>query len=206
MSSSSLTNLYCIIPAASIAEIITLPICTLKTNHINTESKSIMNTMRNIYSIGGIKAYYRASIPATMTQVFSSTSKFVLYKYFNTISRYTVLNIVAAGILTSLVTHPLDAIKIYKQMGNVFLDDLMIVGPKLFYRGYSKSFVKTCVGSALFFPLNDFAKSKTNSTFCGCMISAIISTSIMHPIDYLKTRHISGSPLYLGFHHRIYYK
>ncbi len=206
MSSDTRKNVYCIIPAATIAEIITLPICTTKTKHINTESKSVVNTIRTIYANGGFKAFYRATVPATITQIFSSTSKFILYKYFNTISSYTVPNSIAAGIITSLITHPLDGIKIFMQMDQAFLHELKLVGPKLFYRGYSKSFIKTTIGSALFFPLNDFAKSKTNSPFYGSMISAVISTLVMHPIDYLKTRHISGLSLYQGWDFRIYYK
>jgi len=206
MSTEEIINLFSAASAVTIAEIATLPICTTKTNHINTKSTSIVNTVKNVYASGGIRAFYRASIPATITQIFSSTSKFVLYKYFNTKSQYTVLNSVAAGVITSMVTHPLDGLKIYMQMNNSFLNDLRDIGPKLLYRGYSKSFSKTVIGSALFFPLNDYLKVKTKSPFYGSMISAVVSTLVMHPLDYLKTRHIAGLSLYEGFNPLIYYK
>ena len=56
--------------ATSIAELATLPICTIKTNYQNTHSNSIINTAKSIYSRGGIKPFYAASVPAIFGQVF----------------------------------------------------------------------------------------------------------------------------------------
>ena len=46
----------------------------------------------------------------------------------------------------------------------------------------------------------------TENAISASFMSAIISTTIMHPIDYLKTRHIYGLPLYSGFNPFNYYK
>lgn len=91
-------------------------------------------------------------------------------------------------------------------MGTKFWPEFKNHGFKLLYRGYSKSFSKTCIGSSLFFPVYDYANNKFNSPLYASLFSAVISTLIIHPVDYLKTRHVYGLPIYQGWHPSIYYK
>jgi hypothetical protein len=111
-----------------------------------------------------------------------------------------------SGIASSVITHPFDAIKIHLQMGTSFVPEIRRHGYLIMYRGYSKTFSKVCVGSSLFFPIYDHSKMYFGNNFLASITSSVISTFIMHPIDYLKTRHIYGLPLYQGWNPLIYYK
>jgi len=195
--------------ATTIAETITLPICTIKTNHQNTESKYIMNTVKNIYDRAGIKGFYKASLPSIGSQVFSTSSKYYLYNYFQQLNlpySNNVLNGLMGGVISSFITHPIDTMKIHYQMGTPFGPEFKKYGPKLFYRGYSKTFGKVCLGSTLFFPLYSFYFDYFQNPVYASLASSIISTCIMHPLDFLKTRHIYNLSLYQGFSPFIYYK
>ena len=66
-----------------ISEIVTLPICTIKTNFQNTNSISIISTIKDIYLREGFKSFYKASFPAIFSQIFSTSSKYVLYRYID---------------------------------------------------------------------------------------------------------------------------
>ena len=187
--------------AATVAEVSTLPICIVKTNYQNSNTDSILKTIKRIYFpdkaevSGGLRAFYRASVPSVASQVFSTSSKYVLYRYFGKYSDYTVLNGLASGICSSLVCHPIDVIRVHKQMNT----PLPSMTTKVLYRGYSKTFFKAALGSCLFFPLYDFYYKKTENSLIAGFGSAVTSTTIMQPMDYLKTRHMYGQKLYHGW-------
>lgn len=195
--------------ATAFAEFITLPICTIKTNYQNVynmkDKVRIMNISKNIYNMYGIKGFYRASYPAISGQIFSTMSKYTLYRYFDNSQTYPIknkfLNGMTAGIISSIVTHPLDVIKVNMQMNKN-----LIMNFKNIYRGYSKTFLKISVSSSIFFPLYDTIKQKINNPLIASSTSALVATIIMHPIDYLKTRHMSGMPLYDGCNPITYYR
>jgi hypothetical protein len=99
--------------------------------------------------------------------------------------------------------------KISLQMGNIFemyVTEYKRLGFGLVYRGYSKTFIKILSSSAFFFPIYDMVREQNYHPVVSSLISAIISTTLMQPIDYLKTRHIAGLQLYQGFNPLIYYK
>ena len=191
------------------AEILTLPICTLKTNYQNTSSSSIIKTANDMYMRGGIKSFYVASLPAISSQVFSTSSKYVFYKYLEG-KQYQhsnkVLNGMIAGLLSSIMTHPIDSIKIHMQMKTPFIPELKKHGLYLFYRGYSKTLSKVMIGSAMFFPLYDMYYDYFGGAIYASFFSGLTSTMIIHPVDYLKTRHIYGQKLYAGLNPVTYYK
>lgn len=200
--------------ATVIAEICTFPTCTIKTNYQNTNASSIINTTKDIYSRGGIREFYRGACPAILSQVFSTTSKFVMYKYLcdrylrrdqGWLNNRFVFGM-TSGIISSLFTHPMDSIKIHLQMKESFLQQLKLVGPKLLYRGYSKTFSKISISSSLYFPLYDCIKDNTQSVQTSALLSGGISTVIIHPVDYLKTRHIYGLSIFQGYNPIKYYK
>lgn len=184
---SNQTNIINSAIATGIAEIMTLPICTIKTNYQNTNSISMLQTMKHIYNQGGIQAFYRASPAAIMSQIFSTSSKYFLYRWFenqNILYSNKVFNGLMSGIISSLLTHPIDTIKIHLQMNASFKNEFKIHGPKLLYRGYSKTFGKTAISSCLFFPLYDKIYENIGNSLTASMMSAIISTTIMQPLDY----------------------
>lgn len=171
-----------------VAEIVTLPICTIKSNYQNTHSTSMISTIKSIYERNGIKSFYSASIPAITGQVISTSSKYALYKqfeyYFGNDIYLKPLYGIVSGVCVSLITHPIDSIKVNMQMDN---KDIGQKSLRFFYNGYSKSLSKAAISGPLFFPMSDYFSTKLNSRFYGSLTAATLATIIMHPIDYLKT-------------------
>ncbi|XWV25230.1 putative oxoglutarate/malate carrier protein [Tupanvirus deep ocean] len=195
--------------ATTLAEVTTLPICTIKTNYQNTSGITVWKTISNIYKTGGLAAFYKASPPAIASQVYSTTSKYFLYRYLEK-SDYAfsnkMINGVISGIASSIISHPIDSVKIHWQMNSPLISAINKNGIGILYRGYTKSFAKTCLGSSLFLPIYDYANNHFRNPLYASFFSAIVSTTIIHPVDYLKTRHIYGESLYQGFNLLAYYK
>lgn len=199
-------NIFYSSTATTIAEFSTLPICTIKTNFQNIQDMSlkpsIVSVTKDIYKRGGIRPFYAASYPAIGGQIFSTTSKYTLYRYFSTNPEYPIknrfLNGLTAGILSSIITHPLDVIKVHLQMSKKFNGFL--------YQGYSKTFTKIAISSSIFFPLYDTIKDQIHNPFFSAGCSSIVACIFMHPVDYLKTRHMAGLNLYSGWNPLIYYR
>jgi hypothetical protein len=191
--------------ATCVAEIVTLPICTIKTVYQNTDSKSISHTVRNIYTIRGIPGFYNASGPAIIAQIISTSLKYVFYRKLEDERlphTNKFINGALSGAMASIFTHPIDVIKVHWQMGG----KIPIHSPKIFYRGYSKTITKATVSASLYFPLTDYFKTYIDNIAIASLCSAIISIMVTHPIDYLKTRHIYGMPLFEGWNPITYYK
>lgn len=104
------------------------------------------------------------------------------------------------------MTNPIDVIKIHYQMHTPFVPEFKKYGFGLFYRGYSKTFAKSSIGSVCFLPLYDMFNSHIGNSSTSAMLSAVISTSIMQPIDYMKTRHIYGQSFFSGWSPKPYFK
>ena len=190
--------------ATVVAEVVTLPVCTVKTRYQNTASTSISGTLHEIISTDGYRALFRASAPAILAQVVSTSSKYTLYREFD--SRKLLgdfscrpLNGMVSGMLTTVLTHPIDSIRVHMQMGTLPRTGIL-------YRGYSKSLSKVIVGSSLFFPLYDTVKDVVGNPTLSGIASSMIATTAIHPLDYLKTRHIAGLPCWLGWKPSVYFK
>ena len=198
--------------STGIAEIATLPICTVKTNYQNTMSSnvSILNTIQTMYKNNGLKIFYSASVPAISSQILSTSSKFTIYKYLDTnniITQNKLVNGFIAGILSSLMTHPIDVFKIHWQMRKSVVSEISKKNNLyILYRGYSKSFIKSSLSCSIFVPLYDTLRIHNENKIINSVVSASIATLIIHPIDYLKTQHIAGLPLYNGFNPINYYR
>ena len=198
------------------AEIITLPVCTLKTCYqTDNTTSSIKELTKKIYSSHGIRGFYKASFPAIGGQIISTSSKYFLYNFYKSkmhnytenleiqdqrsqIYRNFYSNMLcgwASGVSSTIMTHPLDFFKVKMQSSLSDSKHISITkefksnGLRVVYRGYSKSFLKVSVGSILFFPLTDLMRNYTDNIILASMSSAIISTIIMHPLDYLKVNH-----------------
>lgn len=169
---------------ASTAEILTLPVCTIKTVY-QSGNKSYLDSVKFIYNIWGIKGFYRASVPAISTQIFASSYKLVLFNILNT-NQKSNLYTMMAGIFTSLTciifTHPLDYFRVSLQTNrDIFYREM--------YKGFSANIGKAILGGATFLPLRSIMKrefSNQPSWTVGIMTAAI-STVIVHPFEYFKT-------------------
>jgi hypothetical protein len=200
-SQNPISNMFNSAIATTISEFITLPICTIRTNYINNNNctdkkQKLSEIIKTNYQTHGIRWFFSAKYPAIIGQAFSTSSKYTLYKIlpsYNPLNKYTsnkfifdVSNSIGAGIITSSITHPLDYIKIQNQMNNINID------LKHIYRGYSKTLAKATIGGATFFPIYDWSKENISNPILGSAFSAILSTIIIQPFDYLKIRNIYG--------------
>jgi hypothetical protein len=213
--------------ATSIAEFITLPICTIKTNFQNSDincKKSIIDITKTIYEKKGIFGFYNSTVPAILSQTFSTSLKYVLYRKLNDTGldflrkifpekyKYDIVGMIdhkityglISGIVTSLITHPIDCLKIHIQMGtSLFHIGKLKINP---YQGYTKSFSKVCVGACLYFPLFDYMNHKLKNSFMSAFLTSVIATIIIHPLDYLKIRHVYTKNYYIGTNPYHYYR
>lgn len=171
-----------------IAEIVTMPICTIKTNYQNTNI-SVYDVIKKI-SKKGIWYYYKPSLWALMSQVVSTTSKYTFYEKIKTHLNNKYLSGTISGVLSSIFTHPLDVIKIHNQMCKNVIPSYRKEGLCFLYRGYSKTFIKSAIGSTFFFPIYDAVYEHIKNVQGAAICSAIISTIILQPIDYMKTTQI----------------
>lgn len=216
--------------ATAIAEFITFPICTTKTRHQTGDKKAnIRTTFSSIFKEEGFRGFYKGLFPGMISQTYSTSSKYFFYRYLNNHVQLTgrknvdrVANGIVGGVMATTVSHPLDVFKVRMQnsrlpVGNPKFSKLServnlreLKGTQLFtkffYLGYTKTLSKSFVGSCLFFPMYDNFMERTKNPVIASFCTAVVSTSIMQPIDYLKVRQISKLPFYDGFDPRTYYK
>ena len=194
-----MNNLIASATAAGVAEISTVPFCLIKTNYQNSNN-DLLTTIKNIYKVNGLKSFYKSSTPAIASQMLSTSSKYTVYSYLgNKDDTYLskIKNGIIAGSISSVMTHPVDVVKIHYQMSNMKL--LSEFSFSLLYRGYSKTFAKATIGSSMFLPIYDCVNKQLDNSFLASGISAVISTTLLHPIDYAKTRQVYG----LGFNYAL---
>lgn len=95
---------------------------------------------------------------AISSQMLSTTTKYTWYQTIKEVISKSPIgsygqqstNFVAgaiSGVLESLMTHPIDVLKIHYQMRTPFRPKFNKYGFKIFYRGYSKTFTKSSIGS-----------------------------------------------------------
>lgn len=198
------TNLAHSASAAAVAELITLPITTIKTNYQNS-TETIPQVVSRIWGQHGMRGFYNSSGVAMVSQVTSTAAKYTWYCALNEYVSNRFLAGTMAGALTSFLTHPMDVVKVHQQMHTPLWPRLQEVGPSLLYRGYSKTLSKYAISSTFYFPLYDTMQEHT-PPMLAAIISATVSTLIIQPIDYMKIRHIDGQPWFHGWSPRPYFR
>lgn len=204
-------NLMYSMLGTTLAEITTLPICTTKVHFQNqslTNRLSIKDTVKSIYKSYGVRGFYSASVPAITSQVFTTSSKYVVYKHIcNKYGGNKYVNNTIGGICISLMSHPIDCIKVNTQMQitNLF-SKIKKSGLSFLYRGYTKTLTKVCISSPLFFPLAEELTEKTGNTTVGSALASVVGTTAMQPLDYMKNRQMVKNPIWQGYDPRIYFR
>ncbi len=185
-----------------VAEIITLPICTLKTIYqTQNQNLSINRTINMIYKKRGITGFYNATYSAIVSQTMSSVSK---YTFYNLIKNHrktkdndlfnNAINGATGGILGSLLSHPIDVKKNYQQRyDNNFLNDCRKNLLKTLYKGYSQSIMKNILLYSSLYPIYDFYKSKLDKLYMASVLTSITICIYLQPIDYIKTNLMAGN-------------
>jgi hypothetical protein len=185
-----------------IAEIITLPICTVKTIYqTQNPNLSIKQTINTIYGTRGITGFYNATYSALAAQTISSVSK---YTFYNLIKNHrktndkdlfnNAINGASGGILGSLLSHPIDVRKNYQQRyDNNFINDCRKNLLKTLYKGYSQSIVKNVLLYSALYPIYDFYKCNLNQVYMASALTSITICMYLQPIDYIKTNMMAGN-------------
>jgi hypothetical protein len=202
--------------STGIAELATIPICTVKTMYqTNVCNSNIYNTIQHIYKNYGVLGFCRAGVPAMSGQIMTTMGKYTLYKYFGTYNpKYYVFNGLAASFIVSLFSHPFDWFRVTLQRNESIRANLQSHGLKVIYRGYSKSVIKNIISSIFFYPFYEYLKNNIHisdnerfNIIFSSGVAAFTSTTLMQPIDYIKTKHIAGQKWYQGIHNpALYYK
>lgn len=213
--------------SVAVAELVTLPVCTVKTVYMTRDNlRSATHAAAWIWTQGGgLAGFFRASAPAVSAQVLTSTSKLILYRDLQraraergwtsgSSDADNVACAVAAGLATAVVTHPLDVLRVKLQTHQTHA--VLVLSPRAAYLGFSKTASKVLVSSPLFFPINDAARgyfaehgglSLDAQRLLAACTSAVVSTTLMHPLEYLKTTHIhAGHATYHGWNVARYFR
>ncbi len=189
-----------------IAEIATLPICTIKTVYQNHSTFTIPQTIHHIYHSYGqrpsIRGFFQASSPAIISQIVSTSSKYSAYQYIKEYRGITdksdffnnSLNGIAGGLIGSVITHPFDLWKNFSQRNASYathLKNARSKGIRYFikdglYQGYTGSIAKNVVLYASLFPLLDFYQSKTSHFWLASLGTTLSVSLLIQPFDYYK--------------------
>ena len=183
--------------ASIVAEIVTLPFCTLKTN-VQTSAGSARRNLHEILRTRGvISGLFGAAPFAVAGQVLSTTSKYGLYEWFKK-QRGTedaevgsnALNGAASGILGGILTHPCDVAKMHRQRGVPL--DLHTHGVGVLWRGLGQTCLKNLTLYTFLFPVYDFHKTRTRSPLIAAALTSTCITSVLQPLEFWRTRRIAG--------------
>lgn len=200
-----------------IAEITTLPICTIKTVYQNHSSFTIPQTIHHIYHSYGqrpsIRGFFQASSPAIISQIVSTSSKYSAYQYIKAYRGITdkadllnnSINGIAGGLIGSVITHPFDLWKNFSQRNASFilhLKESRTNGVANFikhglYQGYTGSIAKNVVLYASLFPLLDFYQSKTSHFWLASLGTTLSVSLLIQPFDYYKVVKMGASKIHI---------
>jgi hypothetical protein len=187
-----------------IAEIVTIPICTLKTVYQNNPKFTIINAYKHIYNQNSsYRGFFQASCPAIISQIISTSSKYSAYEYIKRVRGNSEkddifnnsINGIIGGFVGSIVTHPFDLWKNFVQRNESYLHHLRFTDSFIthgLYQGYSGSLAKNVVLYASLFPLLDFYESKTNHFWLASVATTVSVSLIIQPFDYYKVVKMGG--------------
>jgi len=192
--------------ATMVAELFTLPICTIKSVYLtNLSHRSAVDSVKSIMTTRGLRGFYDSSYPAVISQLTSTTTKYSSYEMIKRLRQTestdmiaSVTNGVIGGAFSSFFTHPIDFWKVHKQNGLSCRSQMLLKGSSILYRGFSYTLQKNMMLTGIIFPSYDFirgrlSKSDTISVQLAPIISSFFTTLLIHPLDVRKTRGIMGN-------------
>lgn len=189
------TNLFPSVIGTLSAEILTLPICTIKTVYQNNPSLTVLDCIELIKKNSGYKGFIQASTPAIIGQIVSTSTKYTFYYYLKNLRQTdssdlfaNSLNGMVGGLAGSIFSHPLDVWKNYSQRNQNF----PWTNFKSYYQGYSASIYKNLVLYSCLFPIYDYYKLKFDSIYISSILTSLTVSFIIQPFDYYKTIKMAG--------------
>ena len=181
------------------AELATLPICTIKTVYQNSaQTTKPVDVVLHIYrSHSGVRGFFQASIPAVLSQVISTASKYNFYHMFKSFRQTdsedlvsNSINGMAGGLLGSVLAHPIDVWKNHLQRGELFM---WRKGMRVWYQGYTGSIAKNVVLYSCLFPIYDYYKLRFEHPSIAAVATTLTCSILVQPVDYYKTVLMAGN-------------
>ncbi len=205
-----------------VAEIVTLPLCTLKTVYQNNPTFTIRDTYKHIYYYGqshnnkhhSYRGFFQASSPAIISQIVSTSSKYSAYEFIKSIRNRNIvgekdhkilllnnsINGIIGGLMGSVVTHPFDLWKNFVQRNESYTMHLKNSSKNMksfisngLYQGYSGSIAKNIVLYASLFPLFDYYQSLTHHFWLASLGTTLSVSLLIQPFDYYKVVRMANS-------------
>jgi hypothetical protein len=188
------------------AELITNPIYTITTNY-QTNNKNIKNTIFDIYKNKKIFGFYNSAGYAILSRLASSGVKYNIYQnlkiYRNTQNDdllNNMFNSAISGCIGGIISHPIDVCVNYIQRG-----EKIVIGKNLF-SGLPMTILRNFVLYSLLFSMYDFIKHKTNNIYYACFITSLTTTTVMTPIEYIRTNIMTGNVEYKDIKFKYIYR
>jgi hypothetical protein len=176
-----------------VAEACVMPLCTMMTfvatnpkDHLNWKTTWTRFKARQPHHKVTLSSWFPSAHWQIGTQMGSTSTKFGFYELLKSVfpdqSKYLL------GTLSTLcaisLTHPLDTIKINRQLSS----PKTRFTPKELYKGFLPAVTKGMVGGVTFFPLRDTFLERNWSEGKSNTASALLSTTAMHGFDMAKRR------------------
>src|SRR5260370_1109239 len=135
-----------------LAEILTMPIYTIKTNfQTNFENKSIRHTALKLYHSRGLYCFYSASFMVILSQVVSMSIKYNLGN--------VLLASMCTSISTTIITHPIDYLKV-RHIANQKL--FQGFNPIPYYRGLAINLLRVIPNFMIMMCVTEWIKAYYN--------------------------------------------
>ena len=122
--------------------------------------------------------YYRGLIPSMFAVFPEKGLKLFTYSYLKDSGYSFAPSILGTTIAQSLISTPVEAMRIQKQLGLV---------NKITYRGFHTTLIRDIIFNSFLFGIADGKKDLSSNIMAGVSSSALAT-----PFDYIKTLHQSG--------------
>lgn len=170
-----------------IAEILTQPICLIRTKLINNNIPTkVDKIISDLIQKEGIFYLFKSSPPAIIVQVISSSIKYNIYiKNYKKSTQEKIRNGIITGIIISTFTNPIDVIRINIQMG---IKEFIYKPLPFYYKGYTPSLCKSIIDGAFYFPSKEYLNNQINNDIISKFIASCIVITLSQPVDWIKIR------------------
>ena len=171
-----------------VAEITTYPIKSLK-NVFQTNDHTLTKVIRDL----GKRGFYRGTLPTFMSKGVSVALKYTLYqslkvKISEKIPNKTLAKVVSGatgGAIGVIFTQPMFVWMLCLQRGEV-------MKPQYAFRGVIVNIFRTIPLYSMLFPLYDSYYVWTKDPFLSSLLTTMTTTTVLQPIEYIRTNHAAG--------------
>jgi hypothetical protein len=181
------------------AEIVITPLHTIMTNYlVQTSNKSIQEISKKIYQKKSFFGFYEGVKYLLISRILGSSIRYGLYNQLkiytdasNTDLLLNMANSCISGCIGGMIVHPFDVIANYKQRSVVV--DYRI---QSLFSGFLSTIVRNIILYSFLFSFYDYINHHTNSIMLACTTTSLITTTLLHPIDYIRTNIMTGKIKY----------